>query len=475
MFKHYTTAQCQEEQRGSAVKTKASKMTIDLTTGSIWKKILLFAIPIFGISLLQLLYNTVDIYFAGNVIGKTASAAIGSSSMLITCLVGFFGGMSVGASVRISHAVGARDRQGIQNAVHTAVGLSLVGGVLILLAGEALAPWYLRAIRTPEAIFPEALLYLRIYFYSIFSVLLYNMTAGIIRAMGNSAFPLIVQAIGGVTHAAMDVLFLHFSKSVASVAWATMICQSVAALLCVWFLMRCGGDCTLHLRRIRIRKDDLLEILCIGVPAGLQTLVIALSNVIAQAYINGLGVDAISAFTYYYRIELMIYFPITAFGQTMTVFAGQNLGADNVARMKKGLVVTMGLALAVVLLASGVLLALGEKAFLFFDRDADVASLGRRIIWITFPFYWLYIILQVVGDTIRGAGKTLPPMLIIMANICLLRTACIAIFVSIFGDVRGVAISYPISWFTTDVCMLLYYRFGRWLPKKQKDTSTQTA
>lgn len=454
------------------MRPKVSKMTIDLTTGSIWRKIPLFALPIFGITLLQLLYNTVDIYFAGNVIGKTASAAIGSSSMLVTCLVGFFGGMSVGASVRISHAVGAKDKQGIHDAVHTAIGLSIIGGIVMLLLGETVAPWYLRTIRTPDEIYPEALLYLRIYFYSILSVLVYNMSAGIIRAMGNSAFPLIVQAIGGVTNAVMDVLFLHFHKSVASVAWATMICQSVAALLCIWFLIRFGEDCTLHLREIRIRKDDLKEILRIGVPAGLQSLLISLSNVIAQAFINGLGVNSISAFTYYYRIELLIYFPIVAFGQSMTVFAAQNLGAGNVERMRKGLRITMALAVFVVVAVSVVMLLLGERSFLFFDRDADVAALGLKIIWITFPFYWFYIILEVVGDTVRGAGKTLPPMLIIMANICILRTACIAICVSIFGDVRGIAISYPISWFTTDVCMLLYYKFGHWLPEK-KTESTQ--
>lgn len=441
-----------------------AKRTRDLTEGTIWKQLMLFALPLLGSSLIQQLYNTVDLIFVGNVLGKEASAAVGASSLIITCLVGFFTGLSVGAVIIIGQSYGHKSKTDLQRAVHTAIGLSFLGGALLMVIGYIGAPHFLRWMNTPEEIWSTSLSYLRIYFLSLIAVIIYNMGAGNLRAVGDSKSPLLYQLIGGITNVVMDALFVVvFDFGVDGVAWATLFSQTIAAGCVLIHLSRTNGDHHLSWIKVRIDKDFFSRILKVGVPVGLQSLVITLSNVFAQYQINSFGVDAIAAFTAYFKVELIIYLPIVAFGQAITTFSAQNIGAGKIERMKIGTKICLVMGIALTIATSVTTLIFGRQAFGVFNQDSSVIDYGIRIIQTSFPFYFLYVILEVLGGTIRGAGKSTPPMIIILLNICVLRTILLFSIMSFYHDVRGVAMTYPITWAATSACLSVYFFKGKWL------------
>ena len=272
----------------------------DLTTGSIWKKLVLFALPLLLSSLVQQLYNTVDLIFAGNLIDSNASAAIGMSGMLITCLVGFFGGMSVGAGVLIARSYGNEDYDRLHRAIHSTVALCAIGSILLLVLGEVLTPVYLRLVHTPEGLWPMAMGYLRIYFISMPAIIFYNLCSGMLRSLGDSRSTLVAQVAGGLFNVLADWLFIaKLHCGVVGAAWATLISQTISAAYVVYRLKKLDGPYALKLRQVRLDRGVLRETLRIGVPAGVQSLVITLSNVFVQYHINRLGGSAIAAFTAY--------------------------------------------------------------------------------------------------------------------------------------------------------------------------------
>lgn len=430
----------------------------DLTVGPIGKKLLLFAAPLLLGSLVQQLYNTVDLIFVGKYIGSSASAAIGASSLLITCLVGFFGGMSVGSGVVIAQLYGAKDKRGLSRAVHNTAALCLAGEVLMMALGYLLAPGYLRLIRTPESIRCSAVSYLRIYFFSLLSIITYNLSSGVIRALGDSKTPLYAQLAGGLVNIVMDYLFVRvFENGVTGVAWASLISQSLAALIVLRKLTRLDEAYALRPRRIAFDSAILKKVLRIGVPAGAQALVITLSNVMVQYHINSLGEDAIAAFTAYFKVELIVYLPIVALGQAMMTFAGQYYGAGQLERVRRGTLQCTLISMALAAVTSGITLVFGAALFRVFNREASVIALGLRIIGVTFPSYFIYSVLQIVGDSLRGVGRAKGPMLIILINLCLVRTALLFLIVPRVNEIRGVAVCYPITWALTAACMLIYY------------------
>lgn len=432
--------------------------TRNLTSGPIGKSLLLFAAPLLIGTLIQQLYNTVDLIFAGNLVNKSASAAIGASSLLISCLIGFFNGMSVGSGVVAAQIFGAGDRERLSKAVHNAAALSLAGGALLMIAGYVLAPVYLRLIRTPEHLLQDAAGYLRIYFLSFLSVVIYNFGAGILRALGDSKSPVQAQLGGGLMNVAMDWLFIAVLKGgVRGVAWATLISQTAAAVMIVIRLRQLDPAYALRPKKIAFDRPVLKQVIKIGVPAGIQAMVITLSNVFVQYHINGFGEDAIAAFTAYFKVESLVYAPILALGSAIMTFAGQNKGAGNFPRIREGtrrcLAISMVLAEATALLC----LPLGGVLFGLFNPEESVIALGRQIIGTTFPFYCIYSILQILGESLRGVGKSRAPMLIILVNICLIRTALLYVIVPRFPSVRTVAAAYPITWALTSVCMTVCY------------------
>lgn len=438
---------------------RQSGSTMDLTQGVIWRQLVLFSLPLLGSSFIQQLYNTVDLLFVGNFVGKEASAAVGASSLMITCLVGFFGGMSVGAGVVMSQKVGAREKEGVQRTLHTAITLSFMGGILLTVLGYMFAPQFMRWMNTPVQIIDAAVSYVRIYFLSLISVVIYNVGSGLIRAMGNSRVPMLIQLAGGMVNVIMDAVFvLCLHKGVEGVAWATMFSQTTAAGLLLMYLARQKGDFHLSVHKLRMHRDITETIVRIGVPAGLQSLVITLSNVFAQYHINSFDVAVIAAFTAYIKVELPIYLPIVAFGQTITTFVGQNKGAGDIERMKKGTRTCIVMGMIVTLLMSGLMLATGRWIFGLFNKDMSVIEYGLEIIHISFPFYWIYVILEVLASNLRGRGDSFPPMAIILSNICVGRTILIYVIMSFYHDVRGIAVTYPIAWCMTAVCLFIYYK-----------------
>ena len=440
----------------------------DLTSGPIGKKLLFFAIPLLGTSIVQQLYNVVDLLFVGHLLGTDATAAVGASSLIVTCLVGFFTGLSVGVSVIVSNAVGENNPDRIKKTVHTALGLSLIGGIIVSVIGIALSPYFLNWLNTPSSAYDEAVSYIRVYFLSMIPLFIYNMNSGIIRAAGNSKTPLIYQAAGGIVNILADWFALCvLGMGVAGVAWATVISQLASGICTMVYLHVRDGAWQLELKKITIDPIVLKVIFRIGVPAGIQSMVITLSNLIVQYGINSLGVNETAAFALYGKIEMFIYLPIVAFGQAISVFAGQNAGARKYKRVKAGVRRCIMMSAAFAVCMAAILIIFGNFFFGLFSEDPDVIECGIRMIRITFPFYWLYSFLETFADAIRGVGRSVPPMVIIMANICGLRTILLFIFLNTFGTLESVAFVYPCAWFCAALCFFIYWMSGRWRPDKE--------
>ena len=424
---------------------------------------------------MEQLYNTADLLYIGQVLGKNESAAVGASTMMVTCLVGLFGGLSVGATVVVARAYGAKEQEKVRDILHTSAALCIISGIFVFTLGYLFAPAFISALATPDEIAGSAVGYLRIYFFSAFFIVAFNMGAGVLRGMGEAWFPMIFQLTGGIVNVIMDGVFLQvFHLGVNGVAWATFFSQGAAALCTIIYLFsKIDVKYRINIREIRIHRDILGAILRIGIPSGLQTLVIALSNVVAQYFINSLKTDAIAAFTAYFKVELPIYLPIVAIGQAVTTFVGQNLGANKPERAEKGTLVCLAVGGALTVFTASMLILFGNLAFWLFSKDAHVIELGNRIIRTTFPFYWLYVVLQVFGDSIKGAGKATPPTVIILINITLIRSLILISFVPAYPDVRTVALSYPITWFLTAVEMVIYYKLTKERLHEQRTGSDQ--
>lgn len=430
----------------------------DLTRGPIGRQLLLFALPLLGASLIQQLYNTVDLLFVGNLLGTNATAAVGASSLLTNCIVGFFTGLSIGTGVIIAQAAGEQNRGKIHKAVHTAMGLSLAGGVIMTLLGLLLSRRILVWMNTPGEILEEGLLYIRIYLLSMIPLFVYNMNAGIIRARGDSRTPMLIQLLGAAVHVVLDAVCMGFlDMGVDGAAGATVLSQLIAAGCSVVYLARRKDEYRLSLKEMKIDRRILAGILNLGIPAGLQNMVITISNIFVQTAINGLGVGVIAAFTAYFKVELLIYLPIMAFGQAATTFVGQNLGAGEKGRLKKGVNVCIAMGIVFAVAMAAILLLMGDVVFGLFNSDREVIEMGMRIIRVTFPFYWLYVLLEIHADALRGIGQSIPPMVLIMLCICVFRTVLLFAFNSIWGSLEAVAAVYPCAWMAAAVCLSVYW------------------
>ena len=406
--------------------------TLDLTNGPIARKLLLFALPLLGASLIQQLYTTVDILFVSNYLGTEASAAVGASVLLNSALVNLFTGISIGAGVVIAQAFGRKEEVQLSKSIHTSMMLGIIGGVLLTIIGEFSGSAFLNAVNTPASIFQDALDYVQVFFLGLTFMLVFNMAAGVMRALGNSQTPMLIQLVCGIIHVVTNYLFIIYMKNgILAVAWSSVLSQVLS---------------------IRI-----------GLPAGLQGVVVTLSNVFVQYFINGFDVVAIAAFTAYYRIELLFYMPLVALGQAMMTFTGQNVGARLYDRVKSGLRTTLIFGVGYSLVLAAILLYFGRETFGVFYSDPAVIDMGVTIIWVSFPFYFFYVFLEVFADTLRGGGLSDVPMYIVLFNQCLLRTAILFGFMQLAHDIRLLAAVYPITWGTAGAMLYWYYRKGTWM------------
>ncbi|MDY2627104.1 MAG: MATE family efflux transporter [Lachnospiraceae bacterium] len=441
------------------MKQQKKNFSMDLTRGSIPRQILLFALPLLISSLIQQMYSTVDLLFVGNFLGKEASAAIGASSLIVTCMVNFFTGLSLGVNVLAAQYFGRKEETELDHLVHTAAGLSLLGGIVLIVTGITLSPSILRLMNTPESIMPMAVQYIRIYFCSTISMIGYNMAAGICRALGNSSVPTRAQFFGCIVNVIVDALFIVvFQWGIAGAAAATAFSQTAAMAVTVYYLMKGDSGCRLRPAGICLRGDYLKKILKIGVPAGVQASVITLSNMVVQYYINSLGVNSIAAFTVYFRIELILYLPVLALGQTMTTFAGQNYGARRFDRIQEGTRFCILAGAALIFVMGMAMMTGGSFIISLFNSDPGVISEGMKVIRITFPLYWLYVLLEVSAGAVRGLGSAVVPMGIVLWHMCFLRVVLLTVVMHFYHEIQGIAALYPVTWFLTGTVMYLYFR-----------------
>ena len=434
-----------------------------LTKGSVGKGILLFALPLLGSSLIQQLYSTVDLIFVGQLLGTKASAAIGASGLIVTCMIGFFNGMAVGTNVFAARHYGARRFEQLKKLIQTIFWTGIIGGFFLTVIGLVLSPVFLTWMGTPESIFPLAVRYLRIYMASMISVVSYNLLSGVLRALGDSRTPMLYQFFGGIINVFADFIFLYvFHMGVEGTAFATLFSQTCAAIGVMIHLYRLKKPYALRIRFSDCSLKEFTDILKVGVPAGVQSIIITLSNIIIQSQINTLGVTSVASFTVYFRVELIIYLPIVALGQAVVSFIGQNYGAGNWERIKKGnrLCIFGG---SLITFAACILLIIAMPVILnVFTKDAAVAAQTLEIVKVTFPFYFFYTVLECFSSNLRGFGKAFLPMIVTVISFCGFRIVALFALMAKNPSPDKVALSYPISWGIAAAAMaMLYVRNNR--------------
>ena len=434
-----------------------------LTKGSVGKGILLFALHLLGSSLIQQLYSTVDLIFVGQLLGTKASAAIGASGLIVTCMIGFFNGMAVGTNVFAARHYGARRFEQLKKLIQTIFWTGIIGGFLLTVIGLVLSPVFLTWMGTPESIFPLAVRYLRIYMASMISVVSYNLLSGVLRALGDSRTPMLYQFFGGIINVFADFIFLYvFHMGVEGTAFATLFSQTFAAIGVMIHLYRLKEPYALRIRFSDCSLKEFTDILKVGVPAGVQSIIITLSNIIIQSQINTLGVTSVASFTVYFRVELIIYLPIVALGQAVVSFIGQNYGAGNWERIKKGnrLCIFGG---SLITFAACILLIIAMPVILnVFTKDAAVAAQTLEIVKVTFPFYFFYTVLECFSSNLRGFGKAFLPMIVTVISFCGFRIIALFALMAKNPSPDKVALSYPISWGIAAAAMaMLYVRNNR--------------
>jgi putative MATE family efflux protein len=432
-----------------------------ITEGVIWKQLLIFFFPLLFGTFFQQLYNTVDAIIVGRNVGKEALSAVGGSTgTLINLLIGFFIGISAGATVTISQYYGGRHEKEVSQAVHTSIALALTAGAIITVVGILGAPYALKWMGTPDEVMPYSLTFIRIYFIGTIGNLIYNIGAGILRAIGDSRRPLYF-LIGSVfLNILLDFLFVMvFHWGVAGVAIATVTAQFFSAVLVCITLMHTKECYRLELHQIRFHSGMLGRIIRIGLPTGLQSLMYSSSNVIIQASMNSFGTDAMAAWTAYGKIDGIFWMTMNAFGISVTTFVGQNFGAGKYDRMRKGIHVCLRIAMSVAICMSALLCLAGPYIFALFTKDAQVVESGLQILYFLGPTFCTYVLIEIFSGSLRGMGNSLLPMLLTGLGICAFRVAWIFIVVPIHPVVRTLIVSYPISWTITSILFVIYYRY----------------
>lgn len=446
------------------MKGEGKSGTMLMTEGVIWKQLLLFSFPLLVGNLFQQLYNTVDSIVVGNFIGSQALAAVGSSTPLINLIIGMFMGIATGAGVIISQYYGAENAQKLSWAVHTCIALSILGGILLSILGVVLSPYILNWMGTPEDVIENSVIYLQIYFSGSLFNLLYNMAAGILRAVGDSRRPLYYLCISSAVNIVLDLVFVVvFSMGIAGVGYATIIAQAVSAVLAFFALVRTKDSYRVELKKIAIDKRMMKRILAIGIPSGIQHSIISLSNVIVQANINGYGSAAMAGYGAYSKIDGFVMLPLQSFCIAATTFTGQNIGAEKEKRVKQGIVQGIVISAVYTLALSPLLLWKAEDLLQIFSSDPEVLRYGKITISMLIPFYGVLSIHQILMGTFRGAGKTMVTMLIGIGNMCVLRMIYINGIVPFFPSYEAVMLCYPITWTTTMLMDVLYCWKGKWM------------
>lgn len=430
-----------------------------IVEGVIWKQLLIYFFPILLGTFFQQLYNTVDAVVVGNYLGKEALAAVGGATgTIINLLVGFFVGLSSGATVVISQYFGSGDEEGVSRAVHTSIALSLAGGIFLTFVGIFGARWALEMMGTTADVIGGATDYMRIYFAGVIMNLLYNMSSGILRAIGDSRRPMIYLIICCLVNIVLDILFVGFMHmGVAGAAIATISSQAVSAILTMRALMRTEECYKFVIKKLRVDFPLLGRILRIGFPAGIQSMMYSISNLLIQANINALGTDTMAAWTAFGKVDSIIWMVMGAFSVSVTTFVGQNWGAGKIDRVKTSIRTGMVVELLSTFIMSGVILLTGQHLIRLFTQDEGVIAISLMIMHCNVPLYASFVPIDLLSGGMRGMGNSLAPMLIICFGVCIFRVVWLFTAVPLNNNIITIVLSYPISWILTSIVMIIYY------------------
>ena len=430
-----------------------------IVNGSIFGQLLLFFFPILFGTFFQQLSNTADAMVVGRFVGKQALAAVGgSTSTLINLLVGFFIGLSSGATVVISQYYGAGKADKVHWAVHTSVAFSVVGGLVMMVVGIVCAHPALVAMKTPDDVMGHSMIYLRIYFVGTVANLLYNMGAGILRAVGDSKRPLYFLIISCFVNIALDLFFVAYLKiGVAGAALATILSQCISAAMVMVCLMRTKDIYQLVWKAVRIDRRMLRRIVRIGFPAGMQSIMYNVSNVIIQTGVNTLGTDNVTAWATYGKVDGLFWMMISALGISATTFVGQNYGAGRMDRVRKGTSVCMGIGVLLTTIVGVVLYTGGYLLVDLFTEDAEVRRISMELVRFMVPTFITYIAIEVLSGTLRGVGDAWMPLVITGVGICAVRVLWIIVALPVRPHILTAAFSYPLTWTITSLAFVVYY------------------
>lgn len=436
-----------------------ARYDVDMTQGSTTRHLVRFALPLLAGNLFQQLYNMVDTWVVGNFVSNEAFSAVGTVTPIINTLIGFFLGMSSGAGVVISQYYGAHRPEKVREAVHTAMLLTVIMGVVFTGVGIAMTPLMLELMKTPAEVAPDQTAYLTIYFAGIMGLLLYNMGSGILRAVGDSQRPFYFLLVSAGVNTALDLLFvLKFGMGVEGVAYATIISQAVSAVLTIAVLIGYDGSVKLSLRDLRIHWRMLKKIVAVGIPAALQMAITAFSNVFVQGYINHFGADCMSGWTAYTKIDQLVILPVQSLSLASTTFVGQNLGVGNVERAKGGVRRALYLSFAVTAVLLVPVLTLAPDMTAFFNSKPEVVSYGALLLRLLSPFYFFFCINQIYSGALRGSGNSQVPMIIMLGSFVVFRQIYLYVMAHfISNEIVPIAMGYPAGWFVCSAVTLLYY------------------
>ena len=438
-----------------------------ITEGVIWKQLLLFFFPILLGTFFQQMYNTVDTIIVGRFVGTQALAAVGSTAALINLINGFFVGLSTGATVLLSQFYGANDRAGVGQALHTGIGLSLVLGAAVTVLGVTAAEPVLKLVNTPASCLEDAVRYTRLYFTGAVASMVYNMGAGILRAMGDSKRPTWFLIAACLTNILMDLFcVVVLDMGVAGAAVATVLSQVVSAGLMLGVLLRLPQDIRLQPKQIRLDRGLLKRILWVGIPAGLQFITFDLANLLVQSGINSFGDITVAAWTAYIKTDALTWMISGAFGVSITTFVGQNFGAQKYPRIRKGVWVCMAMSVSLVGLLSALLVLFRRSILGIYTTDPEVIALGAYVMTLTVPFNFLFMPVEVFAGTMRGTGYSLVPTVITCLCVCVFRVVWIFTVVQAFHRIELLALCYPVSWLLASVVFFITYLRGSWLSKR---------
>ena len=450
-----------------------SARSMDMTQGPIARQLVSFALPMLLGLVFQQLYNTVDTIVVGNFVSAQALAAVGTTGPLINTLLGFFNGFSAGATVVIARAFGARSYKDVHNAVHTTITMTLILAIVITAAGLLLTPTLLRLMRAPEDMLPEATTYLSIYFAGIAGLMLYNMGAGILRAVGDSKRPLYFLIFSAIVNTAGDLIFvLVFHMGVAGVAYATILAQALSALLVMYVLMRDDGIYRLQLKKLRVHGATLKKIVSIGLPTALQSAITSFSNVFVQSYINVFGSACAAGWSMYGKLDQFALLPLQSISMANATFVGQNLGALDIARAKRGIrtALLMGMGCTAVLMAPLMLFA--TPLLSLFNQQPEVLYYGRLfVLWIS-PFYLFACVNDILGGALRGAGEALATMICMLMSFVVIRQIYLYIMSSMTSSAVLTGLGYPLGWILCSISLGLCYHI---IPWEKKQAAKQAA